>query len=592
MNDLILCPTPRRMDLKPELFPLSEESMDQVRAFVMGGPLPEGFQYRRSGGNGNPDWYKVETGLEGAVIFAESEKAVYLAVQTIKQIISQTGSGLPCGILEDWADFPVRAVMIDISRDRVPTLDTVKELINMLSSWKFNQLQLYTEHTFAYRGHEEVWKEASPYTAEELKLIIAFAEERGMEVVPNQNSFGHMERWLKHGPYQYMAESPEGFEDPWGIFRPESSTLSPAVPEALGFLEGLYDQLLPLFHSDYLNVGGDEPWELGKGRSRRLCEEKGLAQVYIDFILKLHGLARKKGKKIQIYGDIIMNYPELVNQLPQDLILVNWGYEADHPFEKECPILSKAGIPFYVCVGTSAWNSLGGRWNNAKTNILKGAVEGLRHGAAGFMVSEWGDNGHWQQFPAALPGFLLAAAVSWNGEAAESFDDTAQIAQHIFQGRRGMAEALLLAGAVWEKSKRPLHNVSLPFLLLADPVYPYYRADYRHFRNHEFTAEWGLLGEAEKKLAREEGADPLMTAEIQLTIDLMRHACRRGKLQFGTTDLLVIQIEEAERHRLYAELNSLIARYKDLWLLRSRPGGLTDSVDRLERLRDSYLREV
>jgi len=589
MEKWILCPEPRRMDFQSGFYHLSDDEAGQVWNFTVGESLPRGFRFRQDRGNGLPDWYRLETGAQGVVISAASEKTVIIALQTVRQILSATGGLLPRGTIEDWADFAVRAVMIDISRDRVPTLDTLKKLIDHFSSWKYNQLQLYTEHTFAYRGHEEVWKEASPFTPEEISLIVAYSEERGMEVVPNQNSFGHMERWLKHGPYHHLAESPGGFEDPWGVFRPESSTLSPVVPEALEFLEGLYDQILPLYHSDFLNVGGDEPWELGKGRSRLACENRGLDRVYFDFILKLHALAQKKGKKIQIYGDIIMNYPDLVKELPRDLVLVNWGYEKDHPFEKECPLLAEAGLPFYVCVGTSAWNSLGGRWGNARANILKGAREGKINGASGFMISEWGDNGHWQQFPVALPGFLLGAAAAWNPGAAESFDSVGQLACHVFDGDRGMAEAVLLLGEVWEKSNRALHNVSLPFLLLADPVYPYYRRDYPHFRNHRFDGEEELLNQAQALIDGSEKKDPLSAAEIQFTLDLLSHACRLGRLQMATPDLLIRQIAGGERKQLHSELELLMERYQKLWLLRSRPGGLKDSLGRLEQLRDSYL---
>jgi hypothetical protein len=46
----------------------------------------------------------------------------------------------------------------------VPTVETVKLLVDELASLKINQLQLYIEHTFAYAGHEEVWRNSSPYT--------------------------------------------------------------------------------------------------------------------------------------------------------------------------------------------------------------------------------------------------------------------------------------------------------------------------------------------------------------------------------------------------------------------------------------------
>src|SRR4029453_13120330 len=106
------------------------------------------------------------------------------------------GGRLPVGTVEDWPDVPVRGVMLDVSRDKVPTMETVRALVDRLAGWKVNQLQLYMEHTFAYRDHEDVWRAASPFTAEEVVELDAYCRARHVELVPNQNCLGHWERWL------------------------------------------------------------------------------------------------------------------------------------------------------------------------------------------------------------------------------------------------------------------------------------------------------------------------------------------------------------------------------------------------------------
>ena len=257
-------------------------------------------------------------------------------------------------------------MLYDISRDRVPKLKNLKRLIDSLAEWKYNQLQLYTEHTFAYSKHKTVWENASPLTKDDIREIDSYCKKRCIELVPNQNSFGHMERWLKHEEYKHLAESPDGFIDQDGVPWNYSSTLSPAVPESLDFLSDLYNELLPNFSSNLFNIGGDEPWELGLGRSEQMSKEQGLERVYFDFLLKIQSVAEKKGKRVQIYGDIILKYPHLIKHLPKNTIIINWGYEAEHPFNFECQQIAQSGIPFYVGVGTSAWNSIGGRWSNAK----------------------------------------------------------------------------------------------------------------------------------------------------------------------------------------------------------------------------------
>ena len=104
---------------------------------------------------------------------------------------------------------------------------------------RFNELQLYAEHTFAYKEHSTVWNNASPMTAAEVCLIDDYCTGRGIELVANQNSFGHLERWLKHDRYRALAECPEGFIHPVSGKHKDPSPLHPNK-ESLDFIHSLY----------------------------------------------------------------------------------------------------------------------------------------------------------------------------------------------------------------------------------------------------------------------------------------------------------------------------------------------------------------
>ena len=165
--------------------------------------------------------------------------------------------------------------MLDISRCKVPTMDSIFELIDLLSLLRFNELQLYIEHTFAFRDHEKVWKNFSPLTGSEIQRIDHYCRDRFIELVPNLNSFGHFERWLRHEPYRSLAECPEGFkrEEPFMV-KDHGSVLKPNQ-DSLKFVDSLYQEYLPNFSSSKFNVGLDEPWELGEGWSRSKVQEIG-----------------------------------------------------------------------------------------------------------------------------------------------------------------------------------------------------------------------------------------------------------------------------------------------------------------------------
>ena len=163
--------------------------------------------------------------------------------------------------------------MLDISRCKVPKMEELFRLIDLLALIGYNELQLYIEHTFRFQDHETVWKDASPISAEEIQQIDSYCMDRFIELVPNLNSFGHFERWLCHPAYKHMAECPDGFEreEPY-MKRDHGTTLKPNQ-ESLDFIDSLYAEYLPNFRSKSFNVGLDEPWELGQGWSKQEVEK-------------------------------------------------------------------------------------------------------------------------------------------------------------------------------------------------------------------------------------------------------------------------------------------------------------------------------
>ena len=170
----------------------------------------------------------------------------------------------------------VRGFMLDVSRTRVPKLNELFALVDMLAHLKYNHLQLYTEHTFQYEEHETVWRGCSPITPADVHALDAYCFARHVELVPNQNSLGHMHRWLKHDAYRPMAELPGGMEHPFvapGVCEPFGMCASD--PVCVPFVQGLHTELARHFRSRRFNVNLDEPMDLGMGRSKAACAAAG-----------------------------------------------------------------------------------------------------------------------------------------------------------------------------------------------------------------------------------------------------------------------------------------------------------------------------
>lgn len=339
------------------------------------------------------------------------------AMATLRQLLRAYGLKLPCLKIRDWPDFTRRGVMLDISRGRVPNLNTLLDLAEKLADLKINELQLYTEHTFAYKRHKNVWQTWGALTATEIRILDARCRQLGVDLVPNQNSFGHLRHFLEAPHLKKLGELAGPYEAETGDFLRRPTTLAPSHPGTLPFLRGLYDELLPNFSSSFFNVGCDETWDLGKGQSKRLCEAKGKGRVYLDFLKTIHQEVAKRSRAMMFWGDIVLKYPPLIRQLPKNVIALNWGYEADHPFAKEAQLFAKAKIPFYVCPGTSTWQTLLGKHDNAFANLKTAATVGKKYGAIGLLNTDWGDGGHPQPLAVSWPLFAAGAALAWNSKA-------------------------------------------------------------------------------------------------------------------------------------------------------------------------------
>src|SRR5215471_3985761 len=418
--------------------------------------------------------YRLHIAPRRVTILGSDAAGVAHGASTLIQLARLGASGnnvvLPGIVIRDWPDFAVRGVMLDVSRDKVPTMETLLYLVDLLSSLKINQLQLYFEHAFAYRNHDSVWQRASPLTGEEVRALDAYCRERHIELVPNQNSLGHLERWFVHQPYRQLAECPDGVELPFSPVK-LARCLCPVDPRSLPFLAGLYDDLLPNFSSRQINVGLDETWELGLGRSAAACSEKGTERVYLDFLKGVHRLVTARGRTMQFWSDIIVHRPELIPELPDDVIALEWGYESDHPFREHLERFSAAGLGFYVCPGTSSWNSIAGRTDNALANLSAAARAGHEAGAIGYLITDWGDNGHLQPLPVSFLGFLAGAAVSWNTKDAAdpvALEVAARLDAHVFCDGASVMGALArdLGNTYREVPVQPPNGSALFWLLL------------------------------------------------------------------------------------------------------------------------------
>ncbi|MBQ5770465.1 MAG: family 20 glycosylhydrolase, partial [Clostridia bacterium] len=348
--------------------------------------------------------YHLNIDENGICIKYSTEEGLFRAATSLLQLAKRGRGKVQFTAIQDKPDIKRRGYMLDISRGRMPKVETIKTMIDFLVALKYNEFQLYMEgDCFKYAAYPKETADFDCLTPEDIKELDKYCRDRFMDLVPNQNSFGHMYTWLKKPDFHHL-----------GLFEADEtpSTLNPLLPETFEFMKNLYASLLPNFSSEFVNIGLDEAYGLGKFQIEEYCKEKGKDVVFMEWLNKLNDhITSTYGKKVMFWADMIYNYPQSYHMVPKDAIALEWGYELiqSQRMTDHCIAYRNAGVRYYVCPSCNTHGAFTSRMDVTTFNIRTCAELAVEYGAEGLLLTDWGDNGHpqfgvWSMVPCALNG--------------------------------------------------------------------------------------------------------------------------------------------------------------------------------------------
>ncbi len=551
--------------------------------------------------------YRLKVEEDLITINSSSEKGAYYALVTLNQIQSGN-SNIRCLELFDEPDLKIRGLMLDISRDKVPTVETVKKVIDMMSDVKMNHLELYVEgFSFEYKSFSKYLKENSYLTIAEYKELEAYANSKMIDLVPNQNGFGHMAKWLELDEFKDLAEVPEGIFL-WGRQR-SASTLNPLDPKSIELVKKMYADMLPISNSKYFNMNFDEPFELGKGKSKEEVEKHGLGKVYLDFVLKAYEEIKKYDKQPFIWGDVLLHHPEVLPKLPKDMLFIDWGYDAIYPFKRNLKKLSDLNIKFLAAPATTSWCSFLGRTNDWWENIQNASVYTEAFNGEGLIVTDWGDFGHLQFLPISYAPLIFSGLMSWRVKEGTYFSLPDYLNKYIFKDTKNIiANTVLELGNYYRYYNDYRSNGTVAFHTFMwanygvkeEKPYEYY---YERMKNATLSTEnyksmnkfFDLrLAELDQTNMQIDDGE-LIKAELKHAVYLVRLI---NDLNYSFNNDLELNEKIKLLDGIVKSRNYLIEEQKRLWLSRNKYSDLDSSVKYLEKFIlftkniSDYLKEV
>ena len=350
----------------------------------------------------NDEGYVLLVSPNEVVIAGRTTAGTFYGLQTLKQLVRGEGVGafIPSVKIIDWPTMRWRGVSDDISRGPVPTVVYIKRQIRTEAFFKLNMHSFYMEHTFASESNPLIGPPGGSLTPAEIRELVAYAQRYHVELVPEQQTFGHLHKALRLEKYADLAETPYG------------DVLSPQQPGTYKLVADLYKELNELFPGQFFHIGEDETFELGEGQSKAEAQAKGVGAVYFEHLNRVRDLLKPYNRRLMFWGDIALHHPDLIGNVPKDVIAMNWQYAALDDYSKSINPFKNAGLDQFVCPGAHTWNQIFPNLDAASRNIINFVRDGQKAGAIGMMNTTWDDDGE-SLFEMAWHPIVLGAAASW-----------------------------------------------------------------------------------------------------------------------------------------------------------------------------------
>ncbi len=485
--------------------------------------------------------YRLTAGIGQVVIKARGEAGLFYGTRTLLQIIRQgpRGPSIPGMVITDWPDIPERACHYD-TKHHQDKRSYVESFIRDLSTYKINMLVWEWEDKFAYPSHPEIGAPGA-FTMEEMQEITRYARRYHIQLVPLVQGLGHVSYILKWPQHSHLREIPAS-----------NWEFCPRKDGSYELLNDLWmDAIKATPGTEYIHIGTDESYELGKGVEcgcQAELERSSKHAMMTRFITRSVKPLMKEGRKTMAWSAQFIQGADL--NPPAGMVLDAMGRESTEYLNE----VHKRGYDIFVYDPNPGieplflpyFYRLRGEGDNEKEveTSLERSYHPVHTAAStglydGMINTSWDDSGlHNQMW---MLSFVNSAEWSWSGNhpSLEEFTDK-YFLNYYGEHSMDMKELFMLlnkAGYYYYKSfeRRVWHygdigKTHLPDLPRGDNI------EYDEFWNREYAVKIEESREQLKKMSRareivlanqaagvRHGYDLELFATI---IDLVEHTCR------------------------------------------------------------------
>ena len=272
-----------------------------------------------------PQGYRLEVTPKNIVIKANQAKGFFMAAQTLRQLLPIAGKKpeIPVLSIKDKPEFTWRGMMLDVSRHFFPK-EVIKKYIDLISFYKINvlhwhltddqgwriEIKKYPKLTEvgAWRTEADGSRYGGFYSQDEIREIVAYAESRGITIVPEIEMPGHSNAALASYPWLSCTGGPFTVPIGGGVFE---DVYCAGKESTFQFMQDVLTEVVDLFPSKYIHIGGDEcpraRWIQCPDCQKRINTEglKNEAELQSYFIHRIETFLNAKGRSLTGWDEIL-----------------------------------------------------------------------------------------------------------------------------------------------------------------------------------------------------------------------------------------------------------------------------------------------
>lgn len=217
----------------------------------------------------------------------------------------------------------MRGLMVDAGR--VPeSLEYYRRIVDFCADWELNTLHFRLADdqgsALIFTSVRDLVTHKNAFAPEQLRSLAEYARTRGIDLIPELESFGHTGYITRSAAYAHLLDrEAQGSVEFTGVI--------PVHPETLQLFIKLYREVAMIFPSIYLHGGCDEVNWGGSALSRKALQTKSRAQVWADYLNSLNQITASVGRELIVWGDVIIHKePEILDKLNKTIIIMDWNY--------------------------------------------------------------------------------------------------------------------------------------------------------------------------------------------------------------------------------------------------------------------------